>query len=642
MAVGPNLVLLSPARIGPMEVRNRIVLPAVNTNYASPEGEVTDRLIEFYRARARGGVGLIVLGYSYVHPGGRGSRQVVGSHDDRVIPGLHRFAEAMHAEGAKVSLQLAHMGRRASSKALGCQPVAPSPVAAVGGEVPRELTPAEIAELVEAFTQAAVRARRAGFDAVEIHMAHGFLLSQFLSPYSNKRTDEYGGSLENRARFPLAVLRRVKEAAGGDLAVTCKINGSDFVEGGIDLEEAKKIARLLEAAGADAVTVSAGTDGSNHTGVQPSVFPRGSLVPFAEGVKSVVRIPVVAVARINDPSLAEDIVAQRKADMVGMGRALICDPEFPRKVAEGRLEEIRPCTACSFGCIWRVSKGGDLACSANAQAGYEATRTIERAERPRRVLVVGGGVAGLESARVAGLRGHSVILYERSPQLGGLLNAASKPPYKYEIPNLVRYYVHQMEKLGVEVRTGREVTEEVLRTVRPEVVIAATGGLPITLDVEGDRGFGLTAADVLEGKAIVGSRVAVIGGNSVGCETAEYLAGLGHHVTVLEMAGDYATDVRPEIKRLLGRRLEKLGVEIRLRSKVTALRRGEIAYERDGQDEKLQGLDNVVFAMGSRPDPTVLEMARLLGIEAYAVGDCAKPGNVFDAVHAAFETASRL
>lgn len=637
-----GMLLLGQTQLGPMQLRNRIVVSAMNTNYPTPDGAVTDRQVEFYRVRAKGGAGLIITGMTYVHPLGRGPVRMLGSHDDALIPGLRRFTDAIHEEGAKAALQLAHVGRRASSKLIGAQPVGPSPIAAMGGEVPHELTHAEIEELVGCFGQAARRAKEAGFDAVELHMAHGYLLSQFLSPYSNKRTDEYGGSVENRARFPLAVLRRVLREVGDSMAVLCKINGSDFVEGGITLEDAKATARLLEEAGAHGLDVSASTDTTVYMGSQPAAIPRGCLVPLAEGIKSVVNIPVIAVGRINDPALAEDILATGKADLVAMGRALITDPDLPAKVAAGHLEDIRICYACCDGCSWRNQRGLEMSCSCNAQAGYELERRITPTASPRHVVVVGGGPAGLEAARVAALRGHKVTLYEKEPAVGGLLNAGSVPPYKDELRTLVQYFANQMDKLGVEVHTGEAATVEALAAARPDVVVVATGGQPFVLPVEGNGTFALLVADVLTGKAAVGKRVAIIGGNSAGCEAAEYLAEKGHNVTVLEMMDDYATDVRPDIKQLLGGRLAKLGVNISLGVKVTAVRRGEVVYEKAGNEETLTGVDNVVFAMGSSPDSTFLEGVRARGLEAHAVGDCDKPGNIFSAVHGAFLVASQI
>ena len=634
--------LLEPIQVGKMTLRNRIVVPAMNTNYPTLQGEVTDQQVAFYRARAKGGAGLVVSGFSYIHPLGRGPARMLASYDDRFIPGLARWAAAVKGEGAKACLQIAHVGRRANSKVVGAQPVGPSAIAAVGGEVPHELTAAEIEEQVECFGQAAARAGAAGFDAVEVHMAHGYLLSQFLSGYSNKRTDEYGGSLVNRARFPLAALRRVVDEVGKDLTVLVKMNGSDYVEGGITLEEAKETAKLLETAGAQMITVSAGTDPNGQMGVQPAYYPRGVLVPLAEGVKSAVGIPVAAVGRLNHPDVAEEVLQQGKADLIAMGRAMIADPELPLKTAEGRAEEIRPCTGCSFGCIWRVGQGGEMACSNNPLAGREATVKIVPTEQPKQVLVVGGGPAGLEAARVASLRGHQVTLYEKSSRLGGLLNVGAVPPHKYELPHLVQYYATQMEKLGVKVVTGKEVTAKVITRVAPEALVVATGGIPLALPVTGDEGFAMLVSEVLCEQATVGHNVAIVGGDSVGCEVAEYLGEKGHQVAVLEMRDVCCTDVRPEIKRQMLESLAKLGVEVKLGAKVVAAGNGTVTYEQAGEAKQLEGLDNVIFAMGSRPDLRLLEEAKAKGLEAYAVGDCNQPGNVFGATHSAFDVAVNL
>ncbi|MCL5109776.1 MAG: FAD-dependent oxidoreductase [Chloroflexi bacterium] len=634
--------LLEPITVGYLQLRNRIVVPAMNTNYPTLAGEVTDQQVEFYRARAKGGAGMIVTGFSYVHPLGRGPARMLASYDDQFVPGLARWAAAVKAEGAKACLQIAHVGRRANSKTIGAQPVGPSAITPAGGELPRALSKAEIEELVVAFAKAAARGREAGFDAVEVHMAHGYLLSQFLSPPANQREDEYGGSLENRARFPLAALRAVVAEVGKDLTVICKINGSDYVEGGITLEEAMATARLLEAAGAQMITVSAGNDATGQMGVQPAYYPRGVLVPLAAGVKSAVSIPVAAVGRINRPDVAESILQEGKADLVAMGRALIADPELPRKTAEGRAVEIRPCTGCSFGCIWRVGQGGEMACSNNPVAGREASLKVTPADQPKQVVVVGGGPAGLEAARVAAERGHQVTLYEKAPELGGLLNVGAVPPHKYELPNLISYYATQMEKLGVKVVAGKEITPKLLTRLAPEALVVAAGGVPLQLPVTGDPGFALLVSEVLRAQSRVGQNVAIVGGDSVGCEVAEYLGEKGHKVTILEMRDVCLTDVRPEIKRLLLESLAKLGVEIKLGAKVVAAGDGAVTYEQGGESKLLAGLDNVVFALGSKPNLRLLEEAQTKGIEAYAVGDCARPGNVFDATHSAFEVAIHL
>jgi 2,4-dienoyl-CoA reductase-like NADH-dependent reductase (Old Yellow Enzyme family) len=354
--------LFSPIKIKTIEVKNRIFMPPMDTGYATIGGEITDRQIAYYVERGKGGVGFINVEFTYVTPSGKIYEHMTGLHHDDMIPGCKKLVDAVHESGAKIAIQLAHGGRRTRSKVTGEIPVAPSPVPGLNGEVPRELSIAEIQGLIEAFARAALRARQAGFDAVMIHMAHGYLINQFLSPLSNKRQDRYGGDLEGRSRFAVEILRKIKEEVGQDYPVTCRLCGDEHLPGGFDLHQSRLVARKLEENGIDAIDVSTGPHDSIYVGSAPSYIEPGFLTHLSKGIKSAVGIPVGIVGRINDPVLAEQILAEGKADFVSMGRSLIADPELPNKAFEGRLEEIRPCTACNLGCIEQMNLQLDIFC----------------------------------------------------------------------------------------------------------------------------------------------------------------------------------------------------------------------------------------------------------------------------------------
>jgi len=635
--------LFEPFKIGTMKLKNRIVMPPMGTNFSTEDGLVTQRLKNYYVERAKGGVGLIIVEGAYVEPRGKGSiRQLAVDHDNK-IPGLRELATAVQAKGAKIALQLFHGGRQSHSSIIGTQPVSASEVPChLTGETPRALTLTEIKDVVEAFAEAARRAKESGFDAVEIHGAHGYLINQFLSSLTNRRIDQYGGDVKKRTRFLLEILERVRKKVGDDYPVLCRINGDDYIEGGITLEEAKTIAKMLEAGGVDALHVSGGIyDSSVPVTTAPMALSRGIMVHLAAGIKEVVNVPVIAVGRINDPELADEILREGKADLVSMGRALLADPYLPQKAAIEVLDEINRCTACDE-CISKLFFNEDIVCSINASLGKEEEYKIKKAYVQKRVLVVGGGPAGMEAARVSALRGHEVILCEKSKRLGGQLNLAAVPPHKEEIKNIATYLESQIRKLGVKVILGEAVTPQMVEKIKPDVVFIATGSVPnIPENMIVKAGDIVTAHDLLSGLVSVGERVVVVGGGMVGVETAEFLAEKGKKVTILEMLGRIGMDMVPMVITLLYRRLKGLGVVMLTNAKVEKITRESVVYEKGGKKQTVPA-DSVVLAMGSKPNSGLMKALEGKVHELYAIGDADKPSKVLKAIHDGYRIAREI
>ncbi|MEW6227218.1 MAG: FAD-dependent oxidoreductase [Bacillota bacterium] len=637
-------LLTSPTKIGNMELRNRMVMAPMVTDYAYEDGSVTGRLRAYHEERAKGGVGLIIVEASYVHPSGKGFQNEVGIYSDKLVPGLRSLANVAHAHGAKIAIQLYHGGRQTTSNVTGQPIVAPSPIPdPTKGETPKELSKDEIAGLVKTFAEAARRAKAAGFDAVEVHGAHGYLINEFLSPYSNKRTDEYGGSLENRMRFPLEVVRAVRQAVGPGFPVTYRMSADEKVPGGLTLDETKVFAKRLEQEGINALHVSAGVYESAAWIIQPMSLPRGCLVDLAQGIKSAVKIPVIAVGRINDPEVAETILAEGKADLIAFGRELLTDPDMPRKVTEGRLDEIRRCIACCQGCIDELFQDHPITCTVNPRTGFERQFTLSKTPSARKVLVVGGGPAGMEAARAAAIRGHRVTLWEKAANLGGQLPLASASPQKGEIATFLDFIKKEMGRLKVNVQVNKEATLDAIRAEKPDVVVIATGARPSKLNVPGaDRKNVVVSWDVIAGKAQVGKKVAIIGGGLVGCETAEFLAEKGHDVTIVEMLPRIGWDIGPLVGALLFDRLAKYGVKTVTGAKTTAIGERDVTVEKDGKTETLSGFDSVVIAVGSTPEDTLANQLEGTGIDYYVIGDAWRTRRITHAVYEGLRVAHEI
>ncbi len=640
--------LMEPFHIGQMEIRNRIVLPAMVTRYSSRDGLVTERIKNYYGARARGGVGLVIVEASNIHPRGRIRYNQINLDDDKFIPGLAELAAAIKEQGARAAIQLTHAGRLALREITGMQPLAPSAIPMVHfvhgtqAEPPREMTVEEIAELVRSFADAAWRVKKAGFDAVELHAASGYLFAQFLSGASNQRRDAYGGKLENRARFLIETIRAVKEKVGANYPVWCRINAKEYgMENGVTLDEAKETALMTQRAGADAVHVTAtGPQSLITVGAIPLVSALN--VDLAWEVKKTVAVPVITVGLIS-PEVGERLIAEGKADFIAMGRALIAEPELPNKLASGRLGDIRPCLVC-MTCPLQMKGITDpgLRCQVNAIVGKEEETKIVPASRPRRVLVVGGGPAGMEAARVAALKGHEVSLYEKQTKLGGHLLEASIAPHKERVEALSRYLQAQIQELGVKVFLGREVNSDIIEEVQPDVVLIATGAAPAIPDIAGARSEKVVnALEVLGGLKDVGEEVVIIGGGLIGCETAEFLAERGKRVTILEMLDEIGSDIGTIMGPLVWSRLKNAGVRMETGIRVTEIRKEGVTGVR-GNSSELFAADAVVLATGLKPERRLAERAKGKAWEVQLIGDCVEPRRIMEAVSEGSEVARQI
>jgi len=646
--------LFEPCKLGKLEVPNRIVMPPVTTNFPK-EGFVSDYMIDFYGERARGGVGLIVVEDAIIDsPVGHHIYEDLLIDDDKYLPGLRRLAQAIKEGGAKAGLNLSHGGRRAGRVdngqllvSRGMLPVAPSalPHPVTGYVVPRELRIEEIEELEDKFAQAAWRVKEAGFDLLSLHGAHMYLIGQFLSPLSNQRQDIYGRDFNGRLRFLLEIIRKIKEKIGEDFPIMVRLNGEEPMEGGLTLEDTKEISRRLEAAGVNCISLSIGaaevlTRRDFLSPVAPMRVPRGCLVYLSEAVKPAVSIPVMIANRIVTPQLAEEILEQNKADLIGVCRGLVADPEWPKKAREGREDEIRYCIACMY-CGDKVREGrSHLRCAVNAAAGQEAECRITPAAKPKTVFIAGGGPAGMEAARVAALRGHKVHLFEEE-KLGGQLNLACVPPGKAEIKLFADFEREQINKLGVKVET-RALTPEIVKQAKPDAVVVASGAQPIVPSLPGiEKKKVITAWQVLKEEVIPEGKVVILGGGQVGAETAEYIAEKGNQVVIVEMLDRVATDMDKTSRQLLFFSLEDLGVKMLTKATAKEITKQGVIVDYRGKQQLIEA-DTVVLALGAKPNRELADQLQKLGIELYIVGNCAKVGRIPDAVEEGFKAALQL
>jgi 2,4-dienoyl-CoA reductase-like NADH-dependent reductase (Old Yellow Enzyme family)/thioredoxin reductase len=634
--------LFSPLRVGRMELANRICMGELGPN-GGGHGSPTERTINFYVARARGGAGLIMVGGTYPSKEGANSRWGGWLFEDAVIPGWARLVKAVRKASSEVRIgvQLQHCGRQIHVDAEGAfkesQPVAPSAISYQFGIVPHELTTQETQKIITQYVEAACRAQEAGFDCIGLHGAHGYLISQFISPYSNRRTDRYGGSVENRARFACEIIEGIKKKCGQDFPVLIKINGSDYVNAPeqIDLEHTKAVVPFLERAGADEIHISGGQHESNiAVPVSPYTIPRAFFAEETGEIRKVAHIPIGASCRINDLELAEKLLGEGKADLIWMARPFMSDPEFPNKAKEGRLDEIRSCIACCT-CIdmlwddwmrnWR--------CAINPEAMRETMLPIVPTVNPKKVLVIGGGPAGCEAGCVAAESGHRVTLWEKEAKLGGQINLITVIASKYEYRNIPRYYQARLKVLGVLVELNREATVEGVKAFGPDVVILATGSLMERPSLPGVKGSGVVfATDVIEGKVKVGGRVVVIGGGVVGMETAELLSEQGKKV-VMVVRSKLGRGMVRMVYHILRGKLEKAGVEILTKTRTLGIESSGVRVMLPGGEERRIEAETLVLATGSRGNRMLLDGLEDVVPEVHVIGDALKPRNIMTAIY---------
>jgi 2-enoate reductase len=638
--------LFEPGRIGKLFIKNRIVMSSMGIGgLAEPDGRLGERAIDYYVARAKGGVGLITTAAARVEreidPTGA---SFLGTDGSMYIAPLSELADAVHDYGAKIIVQLtAGRGRIAPLdylKRFGA--VAPSSVPCFANPkiIARELTTAEVERLVEAFALAAVTLDTAGIDGIELHAHDGYLLDQFQTTLWNQRKDRYGGDIDGRLQFSKEIISAIRKAVNRDFPIIYRFGLTHYFDGGREIEEGLEIVQRLERVGVDAFHIDAGCYETRYWAIPPPTQPPGCMVNLAEMVKKIVKVPVIAVGKLGDPGLAEMVLQEGKADFIALGRPLLADPDWANKVREEIREDIRPCIGCYEGCLIRIYKKKYISCAVNPQTGMEREFAIEPAEKKKNVLVLGGGPGGMEAARVAALRGHSVTLWEKSKALGGHLVPASVPDFKRDFKSLIHYQSAQIKNLGVAIELNKEATPKQILEMEPEVLFVATGATPMIPEIPGVRKEKVvTAIDVLWGKKDVENTVVVIGGGLVGCETALYLAQKGKNVSIVEILDNILGDVFIAIQMHLQELLANAGAKIFTETNVLEIREeGLLVADKKGGKRLVAG-DTIVLATGMKHQENLFEDLECHIPEVYFIGDRVEPRKVLNAIWEGFRLA---
>ena len=670
--------LFESTKIGSIEIKNRLAMSAMDLGFTT-EGSINKRFIDFYVERARGGVGLIVVGGCYPEMTGKVWKSIIGLDKDEYIHGLRKLTDTIHKYDTKIAAQILHGGRSASSFFSKTHPVSPSSLSHINiKQRPHALTIPEIKKVIDGYVAATVRVKKGGFDAVEIHGGMGYLINQFLSRATNKRKDKYGGSLNNRIRFAKEIVVAIKEKVGKRYPVIFRLSGEDFVEDGLKIDESVEIAKELEKAGVDAFNVSPGWHES-RTPIMLMSIPRMSYIFLSEKIKDNVNVPVIGSVRINDLALAEDVIDNNQSDIVSIGRPLIADPELPKKYKRKQFEDIRRCIACNQGCFDSLLGFKSISCLYNVRAGRESELKIKKAKKKKKVMIIGGGPGGMEAARVAALRGHDVHLFEKTDVLGGQLRYAYIPPGREEIVNVISFLENQIKKLNVNIELSKKVDTVTINKLKPDVVIAATGGVPLIPKITGIKEKNVVVAeDVFDNRVKVGKDVVIIGGGTIGCEIALHTAKMGamdpevacfllknkvidgdkaveltskgkRNITILEMknkiGGRFGISTRWVImKQIVDAGINSItGIKVKNMSTKSIKEKDKvcITYEDDKKDIKIFA-DTVIIAAGykSNQDPTKKLNGKI--DELYRIGDCVEVRTALEAIHEGFEVGLKI
>lgn len=638
MPVAAYSNLFSPIKIGKLELSSRTMMPSMVVDYSNADGTISDKMIAYYVERAKNDVSLIMLEATPVRSGGRGFERQTAIYNDSMIPGLTRLVDAIHSAGSKAGAQIYHPGRQCRVCMTGHSLPAPSDIQCpYMNEIVHEMSVEEIKDMVNCFADGAERAKKAGFDVIEIHGAHGYMLNQFLSPESNKREDEYGGSEENRWRFPLEVYDAVRARVGDDYPLIFRVNGDDYIPGGFDIDMSIRFCKKLVEKGINAISVTGATYVSGTT-IASSEEPLGLFVDNAAAVKKAIdsKVPIIVANRIRTPDFADNIIADGKADIIALGRTLLCDPEAVRKWKTGKEDQVRVCASCSH-CFSELVCDRTVSCMYNPVLGHETEYDLTiKSDIPKRMVVVGGGPAGMEAAYIMAMRGHKVTLFEKRNCLGGNVVPGERPPFKGEFGNVIRFLSRMQEVYGVDVRLNHEAALEDIQEIAPDMVLVATGSVPAIPPIPGvNQDYVFTAEDILLHPEKAGKNVLVIGGGSVGIETADLLAQSGRKVTVVEMLGDILNDALPSVRASMLARAVPAFEAVDTNSRVLEIKEHSVVTDK----KTYTALDTVVLAVGYRSVNALADELKKAAIPCHLLGDAVKPAKVYDAVHAAFKAA---
>ena len=635
--------LFSPFKIGSLSMKNRMVMSPMETHLCDKEGFVTEEIISYYKERALGGVGYITMENTAVDPSGRVNNGMLCIYEDKFIPGLKKLTDCIHAAGGKIVIQLSHAGKEALPYFTGLKPVAPSAIPSpLTKEMPKELTIEEIRDLITKFTEGAARAIKAGFDGIEIHMAHGYLVNQFLSPESNVRTDDYGGDTVRRSRFAREIVEGIRKHAPEGYPVICRISADEYTDTGLKLEESREIARILEKAGASAIHVSACNYASAFFNIPCYYLEEGCFVHLAKDIKSVVKIPILAVGRILSPGMAENVLQENKADLIVLGRTLIADPHLPNKVKEGRLDDIRTCISCNR-CIESISDK-KLVCTVNPYIGKEGISHMRKTAQPKKILVVGGGPAGLSAAQVLASRGHKVTLWEKESQFGGSFRYASLAPKKESLGKFLDYLINQVKKTNTAIQFNKEATAESIKQFSADVVVLAHGARNVPVEINGTQNNGvLNVKDAFTTAESIGNNVAIVGGGPEGCELADFLIASGKKVTLIEMRRVFGLGLVAHPRYHVCERLKKMGAQLYVNTKVSEIGRDYIVISRRREaDQKLEGFTTIVIPTLHQPNGALAASIKSFVPDVYTVGDAAEGRTALEAIAEGVEIGMKI